>query len=72
MLAPLGAAPYLRLMIEADAETEAELREAVRLAKSYAADSLQAEGIEDFSTLPRETFIARCHEGFHLNYGDTH
>ena len=53
-------------MIEADAETEAELREAVRLSKSYAADSFRAEGIENFSTLPRETFIARCHEGFHL------
>jgi hypothetical protein len=53
-------------MIEADAATEAELREAVRLAKSYAADSFRAEGIEDFSTLPRETFVARCHEGFHL------
>jgi hypothetical protein len=53
-------------MIEADAETEAELREAVRLAKSYAADSFRAEGIKDFSTLPRETFVARCHEGFHL------
>src|SRR4051812_13593969 len=33
---------------------------------SYAADSFRAEGIEDFSTLPRETFVARCHEGFHL------
>jgi hypothetical protein len=53
-------------MIEADAETEAELREAVRLAKSYAADSFRAEGIENFNTVPRETFIARCHEGFHL------
>jgi hypothetical protein len=53
-------------MIEADAETEAELREAVRLAKSYAADTFRADGIEDFSTLPRETFVARCHEGFHL------
>jgi len=53
-------------VIEADAETEAELRDAVRLAKSYAADSFRAEGIENFSTLPRETFIARCHEGFHL------
>lgn len=53
-------------MIEADAETESELREAVRLAKSYAAESFRAEGIEDFSTLPQETFVARCHEGFHL------
>lgn len=53
-------------MIEADAETEAELREAVRLAKSYAADSFRAEGVEDFGTLARETFVARCHEGFHL------
>lgn len=53
-------------MIEPDADTEAELREAVRLAKSYAADSFRAEGIEEFGFLPRETFIARCHEGFHL------
>lgn len=53
-------------MIEADAETEAELREAVRLAKSFAADSFKAEGIDNFDALPREVFIARCHEGFHL------
>ena len=53
-------------MIEADAQTEGELREAVRLTKSYAADAFRAEGIEDFSTIQREIFVARCHEGFHL------
>lgn len=53
-------------MIVADAQTEAELREAVRLAMSYAVDTFRAEGVEDFTLLPRETFVAKCHEGFHL------
>ncbi|UYO56070.1 hypothetical protein [Rhodopseudomonas palustris] len=53
-------------MIDVDAGIEAELREAVRLAKSYAVDYFRALGATDVNTIPRETFIARCHEGFHL------
>jgi hypothetical protein len=53
-------------MIETDAPTETDLREAVRLATSYAADSFRAETNEELGKIPREQFVARCHEGFDL------
>jgi len=53
-------------MIEADPQTETDLREAVRLATSYAIDTFRAENIEEFDKIPREQFVARCHEGFDL------
>jgi hypothetical protein len=53
-------------MIETDAQTEADLREAVRLATSYAIDSLGPKTREELEKIPREHFVARCHEGFDL------
>jgi uncharacterized protein YdaT len=53
-------------MIRTDAQTETDLREAVRLATSYAADSFRAENREKIKNIPREEFVARCHEGFDL------
>jgi hypothetical protein len=53
-------------MIKTDPQTEAELREAVRLATSYAADAYRAEGITELEKIPRNEFVARCHEGFDL------
>jgi hypothetical protein len=53
-------------MIETDPQTETDLREAVRLATSYAADSFRAENVKEFDKIPREQFVARCHEGFDL------
>ncbi|QOZ51568.1 hypothetical protein [Bradyrhizobium sp. CCBAU 53338] len=53
-------------MIRIDRKTETDLREAVRLATTYAADSFRAESIEEFDKIPREHFVARCHEGFSL------
>jgi hypothetical protein len=53
-------------MIHADAEIEADLHEAVRLATSYAADLYKAEGVEELDKIPREQFVTRCHEGFYL------
>jgi hypothetical protein len=53
-------------MINADPQTEVDLREAVRLATSHAADAYGAEGITEFGEIPREQFVARCHEGFDL------
>lgn len=53
-------------MIEADPQIENDLREAVRLATSYAADLFRAEKVKEFDKIPREIFLARCHEGFDL------
>jgi hypothetical protein len=57
---------YRPCMIETDAQTEADLREAVRLATSYAIDSLGVTTREELEKIPREHFMARCHEGFGL------
>jgi hypothetical protein len=53
-------------MIETASQTETDLREAVRLATSYAVDLFRAENVEEFGKIPREEFVARCHEGFDL------
>ncbi len=53
-------------MIETDPETEAELFEAVRLATAYATDTYRAENVTEFDKIPREEFVARCHDGFWL------
>ena len=53
-------------MIETDAQTETDLREAVRLATSYAVDSFGAKTREKLKKIPREQFVTRCHEGFDL------
>jgi hypothetical protein len=53
-------------MIETDPQTEADLREAVRLVTSYAVDLFRAENVKEFGNIPREQFVARCHEGFDL------
>ena len=53
-------------MIEADPQTETDLREAVRLATSYAVDLFRAENVKEIDRIPREEFVARCHEGFDL------
>jgi hypothetical protein len=53
-------------MIRADPQTEADLREAVRLATFYAGAAYRAEGVTEFGKIPREQFVARCHEGFDL------
>jgi hypothetical protein len=51
-------------MIKTDPKIEADLREAVRLATSYAADAYCTENVTELDKIPREVFVARCHEGF--------
>jgi hypothetical protein len=46
-------------MIRADPQTEADLREAVRLATFYAGAAYRAEGVTEFGKIPREQFVAR-------------
>jgi hypothetical protein len=53
-------------MIETDPQTENDLREAVRLATSYATDFLRAENVKGFGNIPSEQFVVRCHEGFDI------
>jgi hypothetical protein len=53
-------------MIRMEAQTETDLHEAVRLATAYAVDSFRAENREKIKEIPREEFIARCHDGFDL------
>lgn len=51
-------------MLQADRALEDELREAVRLATSYATDSLNLKTHDEVLKFPQESFIAKCHEGF--------
>jgi hypothetical protein len=53
-------------MIEMEAQTEADLREAVRLATRHAIDSFGTGTRQEIEKIPREQFVARCHEGFDL------
>jgi hypothetical protein len=53
-------------LIETDEKTESDLREAVRFATSYAADSFGVDTREKLDKIPREQFAARCYEGFDL------
>jgi hypothetical protein len=54
-------------MIETDAQTEIDLREAVRLATSYALDTFGIKTREEVQKIPSDQFVARCHEGFDLS-----
>jgi hypothetical protein len=57
-------------MIETDPQTKTDIREAVRLATSYAAELFRGENVKEFDKIPREQFVARCHEGFDLALRD--